>query len=117
MTDDWVVNTINETVQNHGVSKKINSDQGSQFTYNDYVNYLKRNNIQILMEGKGRTTYNSFIERFFRIIKHDRIYLELSENGTELHKCCSVFIDFYNNHQKHSNLDYEPTVKYFNNTV
>lgn len=117
MTDDWVVNTINEAVQNHRVPKIINSDQGSQFTSNEYVNYLKSNNIQISMDGKGRATDNSFIERFFRTIKHDKIYLELPENGTELHKCCSEFIDFYNNHREHSSLDYETPAKQFNNAA
>jgi len=117
MTDDWVVNTINEAVQNHGVPKIINSDQGSQFTSNDYVNCLKSNDIQISMDGKGRATDNSFIERFFRTIKHDKIYLELPENGTELHKCCSEFIDFYNNHREHSSLDYETPAKQFNNAA
>lgn len=117
MTDDWVVNTINEAVQNNGVPKIINSDQGSQFTSNDYVNYLKSNNIQISMDGKGRATDNSFIERFFRTIKHDKIYLELPENGTELHKCCSEFIDFYNNHREHSSLDYKTPAKQFNNAA
>lgn len=113
----WVVNTINEAIQNHGVPKIINSDQGSQFTSNDYINYLKRNNIQISMDGKGRATDNSFIERFFRTIKHDKIYLELPENGTELHKCCSEFINFYNNHREHSSLGYETPAKLFNNAA
>jgi putative transposase len=117
MTDDWVVNTINEAIENHGVPKIINSDQGSQFTSNDYINYLKRNDIQISMDGKGRATDNSFIERFFRTIKHDKIYLELPENGVELHKCCSEFIDFYNNHREHSSLDYETPAKLFNNAA
>ena len=117
MTDDWVVNTINEAIENHGVPKIINSDQGSQFTSNDYINYHKRNNIQISMDGKGRATDNSFIERFFKTIKHDKIYLELPENGVELHRCCSEFIDFYNNHREHSSLDYETPAKQYNNAA
>lgn len=117
MTDGWVVNTINEAIKNHGVPKIINSDQGSQFTSNDYINYLKDNNIQISMDGKGRATDNSFFERFLRTIKHDKIYLDLPENGTELHKCCSEFVYFYNNHREHSSLDYETPPKLFNNAA
>jgi putative transposase len=117
MTDDWVVNTIHEAIKNHGVPKIINSDQGSQFTSNEYINYLKGNSIQISMDGKGRATDNTFIERFFRTIKHDKIYLELPENGVELHKCCGEFINFYNNHREHSSLDYETPVKQFSSAA
>lgn len=65
MTDDWVVNTINEAIQNHGATKIIDSDQVSQFTSNDYFDYLKDNSIQIPIDGKGRATDYTFIERFF----------------------------------------------------
>jgi transposase InsO family protein len=83
MTDDWVVNTINETVKSHGIPKIINSDQGSQFASNDYINYLKKPNIQISVDGKGRATDNTFIERFFRrlsIIKYTWNFLKMEQN-------------------------------------
>jgi hypothetical protein len=50
-------------------------------------------------------------------MKRFKIYLELPENGTELHKCCSEFIDFYNNHWEHASLDYETPAKQFNNAA
>lgn len=53
MTDEWVVNTINEAIKKHGVPKKINSDQESQVISKGYVNYLKDNNIKISMDEKA----------------------------------------------------------------
>ncbi|MDD3273933.1 MAG: integrase core domain-containing protein [Bacteroidales bacterium] len=66
------------------------------------------------MDGKGRATDNSFVERFFRTIKYDKIYLELPENGTDLHRCCGEFVNFYNNLREHSSLDYTTPAKIFN---
>lgn len=86
MTAEWVVDTINEAIQRNGSPQIINSDQGSQFTSEEYINFLKDKQIQISMYGKGRATDNSFIERFSRTIKYDKIYLELPENGNDLYK-------------------------------
>ena len=114
MTAEWVVNTISDAILRHGSPKIINSDQGSQFTSEEYINFLKEQEIQISMDGKGRATDNSFVERFFRTIKYDKIYLELPENGTDLHRCCSEFVNFYNNLREHSSLDYTTPAKIFN---
>jgi len=114
MTAEWVVNTISDAILKYGSPKIINSDQGSQFTSEEYISFLKEQDIQISMDGKGRATDNSFVERFFRTIKYDKIYLELPENGTDLHKCCSEFVNFYNNSREHSSLDYTTPAKIFN---
>ena len=114
MTAEWVVNTISDAIIRYGSPKIINSDQGSQFTSEEYISFLKDQDIQISMDGKGRATDNSFVERFFRTIKYDKIYLELPENGTDLHRCCSEFVNFYNNLREHSSLDYTTPAKIFN---
>lgn len=114
MTAEWVVNTISDAILKYGSPKIINSDQGSQFTSEEYISFLKEQDIQISMDGKGRATDNSFVERFFRTIKYDKIYLELPENGTDLHRCCSEFVNFYNNLREHSSLDYTTPAKIFN---
>ena len=114
MTAEWVVNAISDAILRYGSPKIINSDQGSQFTSEEYINFLKEQEMQISMDGKGRATDNSFVERFFRTIKYDKIYLELPENGTDLHRCCSEFVNFYNNLREHSSLDYTTPAKIFN---
>jgi len=109
MEAEWVVNTLDEAVQTHGKPEIINSDQGSQFTSDEYIGYVKSlETVKISMDGKGRATDNAFIERFFRTIKYDKLYLEMPETGVQLHKTCEQFIDFYNNNREHSELGYNP---------
>jgi len=109
MEAEWVVNTLDEAIQIHGKPEIINSDQGTQFTSDEYIGYVKsRETVKISMDGKGRATDNAFIERFFRTIKYDKLYLEMPETGGQLHKTCEQFIHFYNNNREHSELGYNP---------
>ncbi len=109
MEAEWVVNTLDEAVQTHGKPEIINSDQGTQFTSDEYIGYVKSlETVKISMDGKGRATDNAFVERFFRTIKYDKIYLEMPETGTLLHNTCEQFIHFYNNKREHSELGYNP---------
>lgn len=112
MEATWVVETLKNAVEVHGKPKIINSDQGSQFTSDEYVNYVKSlKSTRISMDGKGRATDNAFIERFFRTIKYDKLYLEPSEDGRHLNLQCSEFIHFYNSKRGHSQHNYA-TPKY-----
>ena len=61
-----------------------------------------------------RNSFNSFVKMFFKAMKYEKLYLELPENGTDLHKCCSEFVNFYNNSREHSSLDYTTPAKIFN---
>ena len=109
MEAEWVVNTLTQAVIRYGKPEIINSDQGSQFTSDTYIGYVKSlETVKISMDGKGRATDNAFIERFFRTIKYDKIYLEMPENGASLQKCCEGFINFYNLRREHSELAYNP---------
>ena len=82
----------------------INSDQGSQYTCHNWVTHLKKMEIQISMDGKGRATDNAFIERFFRSLKWDHIYLYPAINGIELYKGICTYIDKYN-HRAHQGIN------------
>jgi len=86
--------------------KIINSDQGSQFTSNEWVNSLTSNNIQISMDGVGRWADNIYIERFWRTIKQEEIYINPSDNLTDLHNQITKFIEFYNYQRPHQSLKY-----------
>ena len=82
MESSWVVKTLQNAIAQHGLPDIINSDQGTQFTSEEYVTYVKSlSSVRISMDGKGRATDNAHIERFFRTIKHDRLYLRPSEDG------------------------------------
>lgn len=103
MEAEWVVNTLRITVNKYGKPEIINSDQGSQFTSDEYIDFVKSlETVKISMDGKGRATDNAYIERFFRTIKYEKIYLEHPETGSELYHICSHFIHYYNERRDHS---------------
>jgi len=114
MEAEWVVNTLKTAISCHGKPGIINSDQGSQFTSEEYVEYVKSlGTVKISMDGKGRATDNAHIERFFRTIKYEKIYLEHPETGSELHEVCSQFIHYYNEKRDHSSIgDTVPAQRY-----
>ena len=107
MSAPWVVETVREAIRKHGKPEIINSDQGSQFTSDDYVNFIKScEGTKISMDGKGRYLDNIYIERFWRSIKHDKIYLMMPQNGTELFNVCEEFVEYYNKTRPHETLGY-----------
>jgi len=108
----WVVNTLKTTITRYGKPEIINSDQGSQFTSDEYINYVKSlETVKISMDGKGRAIDNVFIERFFRTLKYEGIYLVNPETGNELHKVCAQFINYYNEKRDHSSIGNIPPIK------
>ena len=83
-------------VAQHGKPEIVNSDQGSQFTCKQYVEYLKDASIRISMDGKGRSLNNIFIERFWRTIKYQHIYLNPANDGITLYQGIGCWIEKYN---------------------
>ena len=88
---------VEKTILKYGKPDIINSDQGSQYTSSNWEQTLKKYGIKISMDGKGRATDNAFIERFFRTLKQDHIYLNPANDGWELAKGVACFIKHYNN--------------------
>lgn len=110
----WVVRALQKAISAHGKPEIINSDQGTQFTSDQYISYVKSlNSVAISMDGKGRATDNAHIERFFRTIKHDRLYLNPSSNGHELYTECQTFINYYNEKRTHSSIGKVPPAKVY----
>jgi len=95
---------IDDLIQHYGKPEIINSDQGSQYTSDQWISCLQGHQIKISMDGKGRATDNSFIERFFRSIKYDYIYLNPAESGVELYQGIKKYIESYNN-RKHQGVN------------
>lgn len=95
---------LKRAIMQQGKPEIINSDQGSQFTCALWTEYLESENIRISMDGKGRATDNIFIERFWRTVKQDYVYLHPAENGTYLFKGLKMFIDYYNNQKPHQGI-------------
>lgn len=114
MDAEWVVEVLRNTILRNGKPEILNSDQGSQFTSEEYVNFVKSlETVRISMDGKGKALDNVYIERFFRTIKYEKIYLENPETGNELHAACSQFIHYYNERRDHSSIgDVPPMLAY-----
>jgi len=93
----------------------INTDQGCQFTSEEWVTFLKEKEIQISMTGKGRCLDNVYIERFWRNLKREKFYLFEYGSIKELKKDIAEYMDFYNNERPHQSLKHRiPKTLYFN---
>ena len=85
----------------------FNTDQGSQYTAKEHINILKKHDIKISMDGVGRAIDNIYIERFWRTIKYEEIYLNEFKNVKQLKKAIEKFMKKYNSRRLHSTLDYQ----------
>ena len=101
MSKEWCVELLNDTVHQFGAPEIHNSDQGSQYTSDLYINALKNHEIQISMDGRGRALDNIYIERFWRSLKQEKIYLNPANGGLELYQNVKEYIEFYNKKRRH----------------
>ncbi len=101
----FCVDALKEALCRYGAPEIFNSDQGGQFTCETFTNVLKQWQVRISMDGKGRFKDNIFIERLWRTLKYERVYLRAYESGSELFKDLSDWFNWYNTGRKHSSLD------------
>jgi putative transposase len=94
-----------EAISKHGKPGIVNSDQGSQFTCPLWNETLQKHAIRISMDGKRRAIDNIYIERFWRTVKQDYVYLHPCENGLELYHGINWFINYYNRIKSHQGID------------
>ena len=98
------LSVLEEAVRQYGKPEIINSDQGSQFTCKDWIDWLTDNEITISMDGKRRAIDNIFVERLWRTVKRDHVYLYPADNGKELYDGLKKFFHHYNNHKCHQGI-------------
>ncbi len=98
------LSVLKQAIKDHGKPKIINSDQGSQFTCEGWVEYLNLEDIKISMDGKGRCIDNIFIERFWRSLKYDYVYLNPANNGLELYLGLKEYFNYYNHELHHQGI-------------
>jgi putative transposase len=104
MSTKWCVELLVDTIKTHGKPEIHNSDQGSQYTSGEYIQTLKDHGIQISMDGKGRALDNIYIERFWRSIKQEKIYLNPPNGGLDLYQKVKEYIHFYNTERRHTEI-------------
>jgi putative transposase len=102
----FCIEAVEEALSRHGAPEIFNTDQGSQFTSTDFTGLLLRNGIRISMDGKGAWRDNVFVERLWRTIKYEEVYLRAYANVPEARASIGRYIDgFYNIRRPHSSLD------------
>ena len=104
-------NLLKECVLNYGAPHIINSDQGSQYTSSLWKETVKKFDIKISMDGKGRALDNIWIERFWRTLKRGYVYLNPAENGTDLYHGLKKYIAYYNTQRGHTSLGGYPPAR------
>lgn len=97
-------NLLADSIKRHGVPEIVNSDQGSQFTCEGWVNLLKSFSIRISMDGRGRALDNIYIERLWRTVKRDYVYLNPADDGLELYQGIKQFFNQYNYKKTHQGI-------------
>jgi len=102
-------------LENYTKPEIFNTDQGSQFTSQDFTNLIESNGIAMSMDGKGRAIDNVFVERLWRSVKYEDIYLKEYSDGTDLYRGLNDYFKFYNFERPHESLGYQtPAEVYFN---
>ena len=115
MDSTLVTEVLQEAMTLYGCPEIFNSDQGSQYTSHEHTDLLTKNKIKISMNGKGRSIDNIAIERFFRTLKYEKIYLEEYDNCKKLKQEVAKYINFYNENRFHSSLDYQKPMEVYQN--
>ncbi len=114
METAFCIEALEEALARHGKPEIFNTDQGSQFTSLAFTSVLIRNNIAISMDGKGSWRDNAFVERLWRTVKYEEVYLRAYQTVSEARTSIGRYFDFYNGKRPHSSLDRQtPDQAYF----
>ena len=105
MDTHFCIEALEEALALYGMPAIFNTDQGAQFTSGEFTSVLKTHDIKISMDGKGRWMDNVFIERLWRSLKYECVYLHAFENGTQAHQQISAWLRHYNQTRPHSTFD------------
>jgi len=114
MDSDFCIEALEEALQRFGAPDIFNTDQGAQFTSEAFTDVLKDHDVKISMDGKGRWVDNVFVERLWRSVKYEDVYLRAYETPAELRAGLARYFEFYNARRRHSALDRRtPDAVYF----
>ncbi len=112
---DFCIEAVEEALAKHGTPEIFDTDQGSQFTSTDFIKVLAAREIKISMDGKGAWRDNVFVERLWRTIKYEEVYLHAYASVSEARAGIGRYLTFYNTRRPHSSLDGKaPDQAYFN---
>ena len=113
LDDDFCVEALEEALSK-GTPEIFNTDQGSQFTSEGFTGLLKQHGVSISMDGKGRYSDNILLERLWRTVKYEEVYLKAYSGGREAKAGIDAYFHFYNNQRPHQALGYRTPAEVFN---
>jgi putative transposase len=106
MDSSFCVEALEEALEKFGNPEYFNTEQGAQFTLEEFIAPLKSREIKISMDGKGRAIDNIFTERLWRTIKYENVFIRGYESMVEARAGLMEYIDFYNDERIHASLSY-----------
>lgn len=113
----FCLEALEEALQAHGKPDIFNTDQGCQFTSEAFTGKLLENDIRVSMDGKGRWVDNVFVERLWRSLKYEEVYLKSYQTVQEARAGIGWWLSFYNKRRKHSSLDHQTPDTVYNNSL
>lgn len=105
LTTDFCIDALQEAIARYGQPDIFNTDQGSQFTSAEFTGVLRENGIRISMDGKGCWRDNIFVERLWRTIKYEEVYLKAYDSVSAAKASLGIYLGFYNTRRPHQSLD------------
>jgi putative transposase len=114
MDTEFCISALEEAIEVYGVPSIFNTDQGSQFTSERFTSVLEKNGIQISMDGVGRAIDNIYVERLWRSVKYEEIYLNDYNSMGDLKQSIKRYFDFYNTERFHQSLEYSTPDEIYN---
>lgn len=117
MTSKWCRQTLEEAIKQFGKPEIVNTDQGSQFTADEFTQYIINDmEIRLSMDGKGRAIDNIFIERLWRSVKYEHVYLFPASDGLECYQGLKNYFKYYNEERRHQSLNDEVPLTIYQQT-
>lgn len=117
MTSKWCRQTLEEAIKQFGKPEIVNTDQGSQFTADEFTQYIVNDmEIRLSMDGKGRAIDNIFIERLWRSVKYEHVYLFPASDGLECYQGLKNYFKYYNDERRHQSLNNEMPLTIYQQT-
>ena len=101
----FCIEALEEAIEQHGTPEIFNTDQGSQFTSEEFTGVLKAHDIRISMDGKRCWVDNVFVERLWRSVKYEEVYLKAYDSIVEARTSLDIYFTFYNTEKRHQRLD------------
>lgn len=118
MTSEWCKAVLEQAIEVHGAPEILNTDQGSQFTAELFADFVtKEKGIKLSMDGKGRALDNIFIERLWRSVKYEHVYLFPASDGLECYRGLVTYFEYYNSERRHQSLDDQIPINVYNKSL